>query len=159
MQQLNPILADGLSPGMIFAIAVAIIVALANVFGKKKQAESMQEKLRKNRQQRETPDRVLTIEQIIQDQMRRAESQQPQRAPKKKQKPRQPERAAPPPIPVVQPARQLAQQQPETLLARPNRLTRSESARNVRLMLQPAGIREAFILSEVLSKPKALRDE
>lgn len=170
MNEIPHILADGIPPGVIFAIAVTIIIAVANVMAKKKQSESMRDQFKTARTNRQRPSPQTrgagdvarppqaaqqTLSEIIREQIRRAQAPiPPAEPPKRRNKPRR--QAPPPPLPA-----QVTTQEPLpdsvptiTRLAPVN-----GSARKVRLMLQPGGIREAFILSEVLGKPKALRED
>ncbi len=170
------ILADGIPPGAIFAVAVAIVVAFANVMAKKKQSESTVQQMKTQREARNRP--RTTWRQAgasasdTQKEMREAAElkglrermagalaiQDRLRAKQKKVKP--PPMPAAPAIARQTSIASVPRAEPEALAKvefRP--VIRSEASRNIRLMLQPAGIREAFILSEVLGKPKSLRDE
>jgi hypothetical protein len=64
------------------------------------------------------------------------------------------QRPTPPPVVAVRPA--IVQDTPAVVV---HRNQPSETGRNVRLLLQPASVREAFLISEVLGKPKGLRQD
>ena len=159
--ELIHILADGLSPGMIFGIVIVIIIAAANIMAKSKQSQETQEKVRGDRQQRTRGQSQRTLEEIIQENIRRGEAepgqQRQQRSPKKKQKSRQ-QTPVPPPLPPEL-AKRAAPVEDDPPRANSTRATSSEAARNVRLLLRSTGIREAIMLSEVLGKPNSLKDK
>ncbi len=186
MTIITTILAEGIPPGVLFAAAIAIVVAIANAVAKKKQDETTQEKMRSQRHSRENRshqadnrqreaddrenrramDRDQTLMETVREQIRRQQSPQGQMPREQAQtrgrkKGKQRPASVPPPMPGIRAVSAMPKPvEAEPAIASVSRSgVKSETARNVRMLLQPAGIREAFILAEVLGKPKALRDD
>lgn len=165
------ILADGISPGMIFAIFFAILIAFANMMAKKKQADQTVQEMKNQREARRRSAPHQQRGQVAVEEARRAIQEAAELAAMRErmaggiaaqERAKAKRKKTPPPMPVARPAQTPPVPRPamsEPVLAGPSPKKQNEAAKNVRLMLQPAGIREAFVLSEVLGKPKSLRDD
>jgi hypothetical protein len=165
------ILADGLTPGLVFGIAVFVIWVLGAILNQKPKAEDLKkpslaarelaEARRRIREQQAAQKPALTprIEQ------KRAKKQQKQR--RQEQQPQQRPPALPTPVaiessrtPMAEIATSAGMHSTQEIGSDPaKRREKSETAKNIRLMLQRNGIREAFVLGEVLGKPVAMRTE
>lgn len=164
------ILADGIPTGVIFAAIVVVFWALGAIFNPKAKPDSLKRPTLASQQLAEARRRIRELQnaqkpavtpRIWQQQQKKARQQQ-------KQKQRKPQ---PPPLPAVpaivarnveatvedsgtRPLLASGEIGSEAAVRRPV----NETAKNVRLMLQKNGVREAFVLGEVLGKPVGLRD-
>lgn len=170
MTTVGYILAEGITPGMIFGAAVFVIWVVSAILNQKPKpddlrkpssaARELAEARRRIREQQNAQKPALTprIEQKRakkQQKQKRQEQQQPQRPP-----------ALPTPVAIrsshaaiAEIATSAGMHSTQEIGSDPAaRREKSETAKNIRLMLQRNGVREAFVLGEVLGRPKALQD-
>jgi hypothetical protein len=179
------ILAAGLTPAAVFGIAIFVMWVFSAVMNTKKkpdelkkpsrEAQDLAEARRRIREQQNAQKPAITPR----AEQQRAKNQQKQLKKQKVQQQRT-QQQRPPPLPArtpisaqstpmlltsivpTMPTRADARQPIASTLAigvapTAHRQT-SETAKNIRLMLQKSGIKEAFILGEVLGKPVSMRD-
>lgn len=195
MTLIQPILAEGFPGGLIFAIAMAVIVGVANALAKKSKEKESPFKVEPNggngsrrgpqnqrgrdarRTVRDQPSAQDILERMKQEQAAREahyRAQQHRDAPRNtpappplpgtRRKGKKANRAAAatqtPPVRSEPPvsARPSAPVDDAPIALQPSERI-SETAQNLRLMLQPSGIREALLLGEIIGKPKSLREE
>jgi hypothetical protein len=165
------ILAAGITPGMVFGIAVVVMWVFAAVMNKKKPdelkkpsraAQDLAEARRRIREQQNANKPAITP---------RIEQQRAKNQKKKQKQQQQQQQVQPPALPMIsgrpgsspitpnpdsRPAQAFSQEIGTAPVARRNQ---SETAKNIRLMLQKNGLKEAFVLGEVLGKPVTMRGD
>lgn len=162
------ILAEGITPGIVFGGAVFVIWLLGVILNQKPKADDLKkpslaarelaEVRRRIREQQAAEKPALTprIEQ------KRAKKQQKQRRQEQQQRPPvlpTPATIGPAHAAIAEIATSAGMHSTQEIGSDPAaRREKSETAKNIRLMLQRNGIREAFVLGEVLGRPKALQD-
>lgn len=170
------ILADiEISPKLVFGAVAVFIWVLGSVLSSKqkpkpeqyqrpsREAQELAEVRRRIREQQNARKPALTprIEQKRQKKQQQLARQQKAREQQAREQQARIEalraqqtRIQPPPLPTesIAATQEIGSEAPSV------RRKQSETARNVRLMLQRGGIAEAFILSEVLGQPKGLQE-
>lgn len=168
MMDLSHILADGIPGPIIFAAIAAVLWVLSNVFGKAEDnSPTPIEKRPRPDGKRidEIRDRLLRTmdpegEIFGQHRKQPAPEAAKKRTQQKKKKPQRVQEASRQVAAVVERVTQSAPiapaMPPAVTSASRARSARNETARNVRLLLQPSSVREAFLISEVLGRPKSM---